>query len=132
MEQKLLPSKHQIGDYVEVVLPPVIIRNCKVESVKFKENSLYYDLSVLLTRHNFSDPQFSKLTDIQEGFVYNPTKKLTLSPLQSILYKMDAYKTENGFIAPIFGGEFSFFEKKPSYPAKAITRKDILRMIDEV
>ena len=51
--------------------------------------------------------------------------------LQLILYKMDFYKLESGFIAPVFGNELSFFETIPSHGGEPITREKIIKMIDE-
>lgn len=55
----------------------------------------------------------------------------TLKELQLILHKMDFYKCTEGFIAPVWGGEFTFFEQEPMYGARPITRKQVVSMIDE-
>jgi len=156
MDQKL-PSGHQIGDFVVAVFPPHALLNCKVEAVKFKGNgTVYYDLSVQMKRPEWNKHQFAKLTDVHWSFVCKqgqendnrtfdlayenekclpPTEKRkpTLLELQCILHKMDFYKNDKGFIAPVWGGELTFFEEEqgPVYESTPITREDVIRMIDE-
>lgn len=148
-----LPCGHQIGDYVVAIFPPHALLNCKVEAVKFKRNgSVYYDLSVEMKRPEWSKPQFAKLTEIHWSFVCKqgeennnrtfdlaqenekclpPSRKPTFIELQQILNKMDFYKSTSGFIAPVLGGELTFFEEEPRFGATPITREEVINMIDQ-
>jgi len=156
MENTKLPSGHQIGDYVVAVFPPHALLNCKVEAVKFKANgSVYYDLSVKMKRPEWNKFQYAKLTDVHWAFVCKQgeektertfdlafenekclppslsDREPTLSELRAILHKMDFYKKEEGFIAPVWGGELTFFESEPLFSSKPITREQVLKLIDE-
>ena len=55
----------------------------------------------------------------------------TLFELQAMTHKMDYYKLDKGFIAPVYGGELSFFEHQPEFESKPITREEVLKMIAE-
>jgi hypothetical protein len=50
--------------------------------------------------------------------------------LQNILYKMDYYQRESGFIAEDILGNLTFFDSEPSFGGAFITRGDILDFID--
>jgi hypothetical protein len=58
------------------------------------------------------------------------TSKKTLNDLKNILYKMDFYKRESGFISHDYFGNIAFFDSEPSYGGAFITREDILRYIN--
>lgn len=157
MNTSQLPCAHQIGDYVSVVFPPQELLNCKIEGIKFKTNgAVYYDLSVSIKRPELPKFQFAKLTDIHWAFVCKQGEEnhartldlafenekclppsngdfrsLTRFELQATLHKMDFYKLDNGFIAPVWGGELIFFETAPLFCHKPITREEIIKMIDE-
>lgn len=155
MDNKILPCGHQIGDYVVAVFPPHSLLNCKVEAVKFKYNgAVHYDLSVEMKRPEWDKSQFAKLTDVHWAFVCKqgqenkyttfdlafendkcppPSihRKPTRFELQAMLHKMDFYESDKGFMAPVWGGELTFFEEAPLYESRPITREEIINMIDE-
>lgn len=54
----------------------------------------------------------------------------TITDLQNILYKMDYYQRESGFIADDILGNLTFFDSEPSSGGAFITRGDILDFID--
>lgn len=57
--------------------------------------------------------------------------KITLEELQGVLYKMDFYKREQGFIAKDLSGKLNFFDSEPSFGGAFITREDIIKFINE-
>lgn len=158
---KQLPSGHQIGDYVVAIFPPHALLNCKVEAVRFKANgAVFYDLSVQVKRPEWDKPQFAKLSDVHWSFVVRQgnendprsfdlayenekclppsikeERKMTVSELQSILYKMDYYKLTSGFIVThTTGAQPDFYETLPdliNIHFDAVTREEVLRMIEE-
>lgn len=58
-------------------------------------------------------------------------KKVTLEELQAVLYKMDFYKRNCGFIANDSSGNLCFFDSEPSFGGAFVTREDILTYINE-
>ena len=69
MSEKRLESAHQVGDYVVIVFPPAIIRNVKIEAVKFTKSSLYYDVSIKMKKPDWEKPYFTNLTEISSAFI---------------------------------------------------------------
>ena len=53
-----------------------------------------------------------------------------LSELKNILYKMDYYKRESGYIAEDILDNLTFFDSEPSFGGAFVTREDILDFIE--
>jgi len=58
------------------------------------------------------------------------SSKKILSDLKNILYKMDFYKRESGYIAEDIFGSLTFFDSEPSFGGAFITREDIIHYIN--
>jgi hypothetical protein len=56
---------------------------------------------------------------------------VTLEELQNVLYKMNFYKREWGFIANDLSGKLTFFDSEPSFGGAYVTKEDILNYIQE-
>lgn len=77
--------------------------------------------------------------DLTSPFYRNETQKANKTEqrkpnrfeLQAILHKMDFYRNESGFIAPVWGSELTFFAEKPSFGGTPITRGEVLKLIYE-
>lgn len=124
-----------------------IIKNAQVEAFIVNDSTVWYDVSVKFAKPEWDQPIFTKLQRIHSSCVWEVAeyedycrsmanvRKFTTSELQAILYKMDAYKLDAGFIGVhTNGGHPDFYEHKPSFDMhtwQTITRKDVLRMIDE-
>ena len=57
-------------------------------------------------------------------------KKVTLDELRNVLYKMDFYNRESGYISSDIFGKLAFFDSEPSFGGAFITREDILHYIN--
>jgi hypothetical protein len=54
------------------------------------------------------------------------SKKLTLSGVKAVLYKMDFYNRNSGYIAYDSFGDLTFFDSEPSFGGSFVTRDMIL------
>lgn len=135
-----LPSGHQIGDYVVVVFPPHALLNCRVEAIRFKKGRVLYDLSVQMKRPDWGKPSFTSIKSVHSAFVCKQGQEAeligdrepTVSELQAILRKMDYYKLTSGFIGiHTPGAQPDFYEHEPDFYCYAVTREEVLKMIDK-
>lgn len=121
-----------------------VIRNAQVEAAIIDKDTVHYDVSIKMEDHSCEFPiSFTSIKRVHSKHVLTPDefsdqyksqeiRKPTLRELQSILQKMDYYKSTSGLIAPVWGGELTFFaEKTLPFPSRPITRDEVLKMINE-
>lgn len=153
MENRI-PSRFKHGDNVILSFAGSgMIKNCKISGIKFDIGKVRYDVTIRMKIDE--KVYFANLVDVDSAFVSEAvnvprsyesedviidaelfehkeeSRNPTLQELKDILVKMDFYKKEAGFIAPVWGGVLTFFEEEPTFGGIPITRDEVLKGINE-